>query len=64
VETVAVSELGKYKLDLVAEKEVRWVNVGSQPVDDYTYFYRNGNVNHHLGTGVLYIRESDQQLRG
>jgi hypothetical protein len=21
---------------------------GSQPTDDYTFFYRNGNVNHHL----------------
>jgi hypothetical protein len=33
----------------MAVQEVRWVEDGSQPVD-YTFFYGNGNANHHLGT--------------
>jgi hypothetical protein len=27
-------------------------------------FYGKGNENHELGTGFLYVRESNQQLRG
>jgi hypothetical protein len=47
LKTVA-SELAKCKLDLVAVKEVRWGIGGSQPADDYIFFYGNGNVSHHL----------------
>jgi hypothetical protein len=59
MKTVA-SEMVKYHLDLVAVQEVRWDKGGSQPADDYTFFfYGNGNANHHIGTGgVLYIREN------
>jgi len=32
--TVA-SELAKFKLDLVAVGEVRWENVGSEPLDEW-----------------------------
>jgi exonuclease III len=35
------TELAKYNLDLVAVQEVRWVKGGSQPADDYTFFYGN-----------------------
>jgi hypothetical protein len=31
-------------------QEVRWVEDGSRPADDYTYVHGNGNANHHLGT--------------
>jgi hypothetical protein len=41
------SKLAKYKLDLVAVQEVRWYKGGSQPVDNYTFFYGNGNANYH-----------------
>jgi hypothetical protein len=45
------SELAKCKLDVMAKSmtEVRWDKGGSQPVDDYTFFYGNGKLNHHLG---------------
>jgi len=34
----------------VTVQEVRWVEGGSQPADDYTFFYGNENADHHLGT--------------
>jgi len=49
LKTIA-SKLAKYNLDLVAVQEVRWLEGSSQPPDDYTFFYGNGNDNHHLGT--------------
>jgi hypothetical protein len=41
------------KLDLLAVQEVRWVEGGSQPAADYTFFYRNENTSHHLGTSFF-----------
>jgi hypothetical protein len=57
-------ELGKYKLELVGVQEVRWEKGGTERAEDYTFFYAAGNEDHQLGTGFLYIRESDQQLGG
>jgi hypothetical protein len=39
--------------DVVAVQEVRWVKTGSQPADDCTFFYGNGNVNCHLEMGLF-----------
>jgi hypothetical protein len=36
----------------VALQEVRWVESGSHPAENYTFLY--GNANHHLGT-VFFI---------
>jgi len=57
------SELAKYNLDGVAVQEVRWVDGGDQPADNYKLFHENGNANHQLGTCFLYTRESCQQLK-
>jgi hypothetical protein len=43
-------ELAKCKLDLVEGQEVRWDKCGTEPAGDYTFFYGNGNADHHLGT--------------
>jgi hypothetical protein len=40
-----------FNLDLVGVQEVRWDKVDTEPADNYTFFYRNGNADHHLGTG-------------
>jgi hypothetical protein len=47
------SELEKYNLDQVAVQEVRWVEGGGQTADIYTFLYRNGDTDHHSGTGFF-----------
>jgi catechol 2,3-dioxygenase-like lactoylglutathione lyase family enzyme len=42
-------ELQKYMLDLLGMKGLRWPS-GTEPVGEYTFFYRKGNENHKLGT--------------
>jgi hypothetical protein len=51
------SELAKYKLHLVAVQKVKWDKGGGQPAVDYTFFYSNGNADHHLGTD-FFIQQS------
>jgi exonuclease III len=63
LKTVA-RELGKYNLDLVGVQEVRSDKGGTERAEDYTFFYGAGNEDHQLGTGLLCIRESCQQLGG
>jgi exonuclease III len=48
-----VRELGKCKLDLVGVQEVRWEKVGTERVEDYTFFCVQGNGDHQLGTGFF-----------
>jgi len=50
--------MAKHNLDLVAVQNVRWLEGGSQPADDYTVFPGNGSAKYYLGTGFLYIRKS------
>jgi hypothetical protein len=37
----------------VGVQEVGWNKCGTEPADDYTFFYGNGNADHNLGTGVF-----------
>jgi exonuclease III len=41
-----MEEVLKYKLDLVGVQEVRWDGSGTEPADQYTFFYGKGNQNH------------------
>jgi exonuclease III len=50
----AASELGKDNFDVVAVQEVRRVNGGSEPEENYTFFYDNRDANHHLQTLFLH----------
>jgi hypothetical protein len=45
LKTVA-RELGKCKLDLVGVQEVRWEKGGTERVEDYAFFYGQGNGDH------------------
>jgi hypothetical protein len=40
----------------VAWYEVRWDKGGNEPAGDCTFFYGNGNANHHLGRGLFIHR--------
>jgi hypothetical protein len=59
-----VGELGKYKLDLVGVKEVRWEEEGYQTADNYTFLMEKGILITSKEQDFSYIIESFQQLKG
>jgi hypothetical protein len=58
------TELAKCKLDLVGLQEVRWDKDGTEPADDYTFFYGIWNVDRHFGTGFLVHEGIVSAIRG
>jgi hypothetical protein len=42
--------ISKCKLDLVGIQEVRWDRGGTEPADEYTFFFGKGNENLELST--------------
>jgi hypothetical protein len=46
-------ELAKHKLNLVGVQDIRWDKGVTEPADDCTFFYRNGNADYHIGTGFF-----------
>ena len=48
-----VRELKKYGLDTVGGQDVRWDDVVTERVEDFTPSYEKGNENIYLGTGFL-----------
>jgi hypothetical protein len=50
--------------DLVGVQELSWEGGGTNPVGEYTFFYRKGNENLELSTGFLCIRESISAVKG
>jgi len=47
----AARDLSRYEFDLVGMQEVSWDIGGTARKGDYSFFYRRGNNNYHLGTG-------------
>jgi len=37
----------------VTVQEIKWVEGGGQPANDYTFFHRNRSDDHHLGTAIF-----------
>jgi len=56
LKTVA-SEMAKSNL------EFKWNKDDSQPADGFTYFYVNGNVNHHVQTGYFVNKETTSVVK-
>ena len=48
-----ITELARYKLDLVGVQEVRWDKGGTVRAGVYNIFYGKGNEIHRLGTGFF-----------
>ena len=57
------SEIDKCRMDLVGVQEVRWEGSGTLESGNYTLFYGEGNANHKLGTGFLFIGKLGQQSK-
>jgi hypothetical protein len=56
--------LEKRYLDVVTIQEVRGVEGGSQPADEYTFLYVNGNASHHIWTGLFVNKRIIPAVKG
>ena len=56
-------ELDRCRMDHVGVQEVRWEGSGTLESGNYTLFYGEGNANHQLGTGFLFIGALGQQSK-
>jgi hypothetical protein len=62
--TAPARELAKYKLDSERVKQVRRDSGGTELAENHTFRYVNGKKKHEIVTPYLYVKESNQQLRG
>jgi hypothetical protein len=58
-----LGEKAKYKLDSVGVEKVRCDKSGTEPADDCTFLYGNGNTTHNIGTGFFVHKGSISTIK-
>lgn len=60
----ASRELEKYNLySTEVGLQVKWDKSGTEPTDDYTFLYANGNAHSHFRTGLFIYKENISAAR-
>jgi hypothetical protein len=59
-----VKEISKYKSHLVGVQKVRWDGGGTEPADEYTFFYGKGNENNEIRTGIFVHKRTISAVKG
>ncbi|XP_047000894.1 uncharacterized protein LOC124616615 [Schistocerca americana] len=59
-----VSEIGRYKLDLVVMQETRWLGEETRKEDGYTLFYGGCVDKHEFSTGFVMHNKAANSVKG